>query len=102
MIPHPHLDSLKRYFEQLRPEDVAHMGRHYGEHAYFRDPFNEVRGLPDAWHERWSERALHIPILGPIRAYNLANAAAMVLSQAKLRIGAFEGFQPPARSGANS
>ena len=46
MIPHPHLDSLRRYFEQLRPEDVAHMGRYYGEHAYFRDPFNEVRGLP--------------------------------------------------------
>ena len=45
MIPHPHLDSLRRYFEQLRPEDVAHMGRYYGEHAYFRDPFNEVRGL---------------------------------------------------------
>jgi hypothetical protein len=46
VIPHPHLDSLKRYFEQLRPEDVAHMGRYYDLHAYFRDPFNEVRGLP--------------------------------------------------------
>lgn len=46
MIPHPHLASLKRYFEQLRAEDVAHLGRHYAEHVYFRDPFNEVRGLP--------------------------------------------------------
>ena len=57
---------------------------------------NEVRGLPQEWHERWRERALHIPILGPIRAYNLANAAAMVLSQARLRVGAFDGYAPPA------
>lgn len=46
MIPHPHLQSLRRFFEGLKPDDVAQMGRHYGEHAYFRDPFNEVRGLP--------------------------------------------------------
>ncbi len=45
MIPHPHLLSLKSYFEGLKPEDVEHLGRHYGEHVYFRDPFNEVRGL---------------------------------------------------------
>ncbi|MFY8016477.1 MAG: nuclear transport factor 2 family protein [Inhella sp.] len=46
MIPHPHLQSLRAYFESLKPEDVPHMGRHYDKHAYFRDPFNEVRGLP--------------------------------------------------------
>lgn len=45
MIPHPHLLSLKTYFEGITPETVAHLGRHYGEHVYFRDPFNEVRGL---------------------------------------------------------
>ena len=45
MIPHPHLQSLRVYFEGLRPEHVAQMGSHYAEHAYFRDPFNEVRGL---------------------------------------------------------
>src|SRR5258708_5225630 len=41
---------------------------------------NEVRGLPAPWVERWAERTVHIPILGPIRSYNLANAAAMVLA----------------------
>jgi steroid Delta-isomerase len=46
VIQHPHLQSLRTYFENLQAEHVAHMGRHYGEHAYFRDPFNEVRGLP--------------------------------------------------------
>ncbi|HYE06280.1 MAG TPA: tRNA (cytidine(34)-2'-O)-methyltransferase [Planctomycetota bacterium] len=58
---------------------------------------NEVRGLPDDWHERWPQRTVHIPILGQIRAYNLANATAMVLSQAKLATGAFEGYAPPER-----
>lgn len=56
---------------------------------------NEVRGLPEDWHARWPARTVHIPILGPIRAYNLANAAAMVLSQARLATGAFAGYQPP-------
>lgn len=39
------LQALRAFFEGLKPEDVAQMGRYYGEHAYFRDPFNEVRGL---------------------------------------------------------
>lgn len=51
---------------------------------------NEVRGLPQEWHDRWPQRTLRIPILGPIRAYNLANAAAMVLAQARSRIGTFD------------
>lgn len=58
---------------------------------------NEVAGLPEAWHERWPNRTVSIPILGPIRSYNLANAAAMVLSQAKARTGAFAGIRPAVR-----
>ncbi len=61
--------------------------------AYERDAIlilgNEVRGLPDDWHTRWSDRTVSIPILGPIRSYNLANAAAMVLSQARSRTDGF-------------
>jgi len=57
---------------------------------------NEVRGLPTEWHARWPERGVHIPILGPIRAYNLANAAAMVLVHANLACGRFAGYHPPA------
>jgi steroid Delta-isomerase len=41
-----HLQALRRFFEQLSPADVARMGELYDAHAYFRDPFNEVRGLP--------------------------------------------------------
>ena len=78
----------------------------FGVHRFDRAPYraddvivlgNEVRGLPDAWHARWPDRTVHIPILGPIRAYNLANAAAMVLSHAKLATGGFEGSAPRPR-----
>ncbi len=51
---------------------------------------NENTGLPDAWHQRWPDRGVVIPMPGPIsgganiRSYNLANAAAIVLAQAAL------------------
>lgn len=47
----------------------------------------ETSGLPDAWRERWAGRVLRIPILGPIRSYNLSNAAAVVLTHASLAAG---------------
>jgi steroid Delta-isomerase len=40
------LEPLKQFFETLTPASVAKMGDFYTEDAYFRDPFNEVRGLP--------------------------------------------------------
>ncbi len=33
------------FFEQLQASDVQWMGRRYTEQAFFKDPFNEVRGL---------------------------------------------------------
>ena len=38
------LDAFKAYWETLTPEAVAAIGERYTEEAYFRDPFNEVRG----------------------------------------------------------
>ena len=37
--------GIVRLFEGLSPADVADLGRHYAHGAYFKDPFNEVRGL---------------------------------------------------------
>lgn len=34
------------FFETLAPADVAALGRLYAADARFKDPFNEVRGLP--------------------------------------------------------
>ena len=39
------LDSLVSFFENIRPESIAEFPRHYAEDAYFKDPFNEVRGI---------------------------------------------------------
>lgn len=34
------------FFEHLTPQSVSQFGDYYTEDAYFKDPFNEVRGLP--------------------------------------------------------
>ncbi len=47
---------------------------------------NENTGLPDAWHARWPERRIYVPMPGPIRSYNLANTAAVVLAQAYVQL----------------
>ena len=36
---------IAHFFEALQPADVARMGDFYTAQAYFKDPFNEVRGL---------------------------------------------------------
>jgi tRNA (cytidine/uridine-2'-O-)-methyltransferase len=43
---------------------------------------NELTGLPDAWQKRWAHRTLRIPMPGPIRSFNLANSAAIVMARA--------------------
>ncbi len=54
---------------------------------------NENTGLPDTWHQRWSNRRVFIPMpgaaTGNVRSYNLANAVAIVLAQAGVRAGLF-------------
>ena len=47
---------------------------------------NENTGLPDAWHDRWPHRRITVPMQGPIRSYNLANTAAIVLATATARL----------------
>ena len=40
------IDSLIAFYENISPQSVAEFHRYYAEDAYFKDPFNEVRGLP--------------------------------------------------------
>ncbi|GAB4477889.1 MAG: nuclear transport factor 2 family protein [Burkholderiaceae bacterium] len=40
------LAQLRRFFETISPESVGDIGRVYAPDAFFKDPFNEVRGLP--------------------------------------------------------
>jgi len=39
------LTRVVRFFESLRPEDVARVGELYAADAHFVDPFNDVRGV---------------------------------------------------------
>lgn len=39
------LERLVDFFESLTPDSVRSMRDFYAEDAYFRDPFNDVRGL---------------------------------------------------------
>ncbi len=41
------LDKLIEFYETLAPESVSELDRLYAPEAYFKDPFNEVRG-PEA------------------------------------------------------
>ena len=51
---------------------------------------NENKGLPMSWHERWPDGGIAIPLRGPIRSFNVANAGAMVLSHASSVCGKFD------------
>ena len=40
----PRVARVKEFFESLAPADVARLPEFYAAQAYFKDPFNEVRG----------------------------------------------------------
>lgn len=44
MTPAPALDRLAAWFEALDETALAAIGDYYAAQAYFKDPFNEVRG----------------------------------------------------------
>lgn len=39
------VERVAQFFQTLQPSSVAQMGSYYTLDAYFKDPFNEVRGL---------------------------------------------------------
>lgn len=39
------IDGLIRFFHELTPESVARFPEYYSADAFFKDPFNEVRGI---------------------------------------------------------
>lgn len=97
---HPDPGAFLAWLGTRRPWLVSKHGRlRWDRAAYERDAVlilgNEVRGVPHAWHRRWSERCVHLPILGGIRSYNLANTAAVVAVQAAAASGACDGYIPP-------
>ncbi len=61
----------QRFYPQadFAPDDVLIFG-------------SEISGLPPEWLTRWADRTLSIPMPGPVRSYNLANAVAIVMAAA--------------------
>ena len=39
--------ALVNFFESLTRDSAREMGRYYADNAWFKDPFNEVQGLPE-------------------------------------------------------
>ena len=91
-------DSEADFLEWLgerQPWLVTKFGPHRYDKVNYQDGDvlvlgNENKGLPMAWHERWPERGIAIPLRGPIRSFNVANAGAMVLSHASSVCGKFD------------
>jgi tRNA (cytidine/uridine-2'-O-)-methyltransferase len=52
---------------------------------------NETKGLPSEWLDRWSDRTVYVPIIGKVRSYNLANTVSIVLAEASLKSGIYDG-----------
>ena len=44
-MPHPALARVVVFFETLSPASIAQLDAIYTDDAYFKDPFNEVRGI---------------------------------------------------------
>ncbi len=40
-----HVERVRVFFESLTPESAARIGAIYADDAWFKDPFNEVRGV---------------------------------------------------------
>jgi len=45
-VTHASVDALVAWFESMTPASLADMERFYAEDAWFKDPFNEVSGVP--------------------------------------------------------
>ena len=48
--PEAALQRVVHFFEHLQPSDVAELAQHYTSDALFKDPFNDVQGIPAIAH----------------------------------------------------
>ena len=88
---HESEDLFLEWLGERKPWLVTKFGASRFDRVAYRDEDvlllgNENTGLPDEWHARWAERRIYAPMPGPIRSYNLANTAAIVLAQAYVQL----------------
>lgn len=92
---HPQPADFLAWLGPREPWLISKFGPLRYDHAGYADGDvllfgNEVRGLPGEWRQRWQARQVFIPIMGPVRSYNLANAVAIVLAEASRRAGLYD------------
>ena len=44
-MPHNAVDNIVTYFQTFTPQSIPRVADFYAQDAYFKDPFNEVRGV---------------------------------------------------------
>ena len=95
LVTHASAEAFLEWLGDRRPWLITKRGELRYDHAPFADEDviifgNELSGLPQSWHQRWPDRRVNIPILGDVRSYNLANAAAIIMAQACLVSGLYD------------
>jgi tRNA (cytidine/uridine-2'-O-)-methyltransferase len=92
---HASPDAFDAWLGDRRPWLVTKRGEIRYDHADYRDGDvlifgSETAGLPAALLDRYADRRIYIPVMGPVRSYNLANSAAIITAQACLSAGLYE------------
>ena len=92
LTEHADDDAFLRWLDGRKPWLITKLGTHRFDQAPYEDGDvllfgNENTGLPDAWHHLWPDRGIYIPVLGPIRSFNVANTVAICTAQATARAG---------------
>lgn len=92
---HTNPEAFLEWLGARRPWVVTRKGRLRYDRPVYKDEDvlifgSETQGLPASWIERWDGRTVHVPILGPVRNYNLANTVGIVLAQACLNAGIYD------------
>jgi len=95
LVEHANPESFLQWLGGRSPWLVSKLGSVRYDQPSFRDEDvlvfgSELSGLPPAWRKQWFRRTLYVPILGPVRSYNLANTVSLVLAQASLKAGIFD------------
>lgn len=87
----PHLERLVQFFETISPQDAGRMGQFYTEDAWFKDPFNEVRGAP-------AIARIFAHMFEQVDSPRFVVSETVIQGESALIIWDFEfGFRPPLR-----
>jgi tRNA (cytidine/uridine-2'-O-)-methyltransferase len=94
---HENRESFFSWLGDREPWIITkHGDKRFDEPAYVDDDIlifgRETGGLPPDLLALWPDRTVNVPILGNVRSYNLSNTVSIVLAQANLKAGIYDGI----------